>query len=101
MLKSKFIKLIFFERKEVDFILVRLVFDRTPPLLSLYQYYVYYAYYACTSTMLVLCLYYVYYACTLPTMPIYNHPERSNYPSTSEEERLLVELIICEKKPAA
>ena len=96
MLKSKLIKLIFFERKEVRLLYISVTGFRShtyPAIFVLilclyYSYYVstmptmpalclYYAYYACTMpTMPELCL---YYACTMPTMPIHNHPTRSSF----------------------
>ena len=72
MLKSKLIKLIFFERKEVKLLYIgatgfrshtsSAIFEPVLCLLCLY-----YAHY--TSTRSLLCLCYAYYACTMPTMP--------------------------------
>ena len=79
MLKSKLIKLIFFESKEVRLLYIgatgfwshtsSAIFETVLCLLCLY-----YAYYACTMPpmpvrlLCLLCLYYAYHACIMPTI---------------------------------
>ena len=85
MLKSKLIKLIFFERKEVRLLYIGATGfqSHTSPtifallLCLLCLYYGHYAYYDCTmSTIPVPCLlclqcqYYAYYDCAMPTIPV-------------------------------